>query len=161
RFVLPDPPARLVIGRDEGCEIRLDDADVSREHAELRIELDGVRIRDLGSKNGVIVGGRALRERLLSEREELQVGSTLLAVEDAAGVRVRELEQGDDTSYDPPEPEPELAQDEPEELPPEPEPVVVKPKPRASVAPADMVIYVLASVIFAISVLGLLWLLQA
>lgn len=161
RFVLPEPPARVVIGRDETCEIRLEDADASREHAELRIELDGVRVRDLGSKNGIVVGGRALRERLLGDREELKVGSTVLAFEDAAGLRVRELEQGADTPYEAPAvpPVPAPAPDEPEELPPEPEPAP-PPKPRASIAAADMVIYVLAAAVFAISLLGLIWLLQ-
>ena len=161
RFVLPEPPARVVIGRDESCDIRLNDADASREHAELRVEIDGVRVRDLGSKNGVVVGGRALRERVLGEREELRIGSTVLAFEDAAGVRVRELEQGGDVPYDPPvaPAAPELTPDEHEELPPEPEPAPA-PKPRASIATADIVIYVLAAAVFAISVLGLLWLLQ-
>lgn len=161
RFVLPEPPGRVVIGRDESCDIRLNDADASREHAELRVEIDGVRVRDLGSKNGVVVGGRALRERVLGEREELRIGSTVLAFEDRAGVRVRELEQGGDAPYDPPvvPAAPELTPDEHEELPPEPEPAPA-PKPRASIATADIVIYVLAAAVFAISVLGLLWLLQ-
>lgn len=159
RFVLPDPPARVLVGRDESCLIRLSDADASREHAELRIELDGVRVRDLGSKNGLLVGGRALRERLLGDRDEIQVGSTVLVFDDAVGARVRELEQGDDTPYDAPPPVLDEPEPEPEESPAEPAPVLAPPR-APSIAAADMLIYVLASVVFAVSVLGLAWLLR-
>lgn len=162
RFVLPEPPARLVIGRAESCDLALNDADVSREHAEIELAIDGVRLRDLGSKNGVFVGGRIVRERLLGEYEEIRIGATVLAYEDPAGARVRALHEGDDSVYEsPPTPvEPEPSSDaDAEELAPEPEPPSPLPA-RPSIAPADMVIYVLASVVFAVSVLGLAWLLR-
>jgi S-DNA-T family DNA segregation ATPase FtsK/SpoIIIE len=162
RVPLPDPPARFVIGRGEECHLPLQDVDASREHAELEIGLEGVRLQDLGSKNGVIVGGRAVRERWLGDGDELRVGATMLRFEDPAGERVRALEQGDDEVVDPPTfaevaPEAPEAADETEEEPPAPPP----PRPKASIAPADMVIYVLAAIVFAISVLGLVWLLRS
>ncbi len=175
---LPAPPARLVIGRDEAADVPLDDADASREHAELEVRLDGVWLRDLASKNGVAVNGRAARERRLADRDELQVGATVLRFEDPARAEVEALEEGDDEAVEPPryeEPEP----DEPE--PPEegeaeatlaeaPSPEALEggaagpaaPKrARRDVAPADLVIYVLAAAVFAISLLGLLWLLRS
>src|SRR5690606_2755100 len=39
---LPAPPAHLVIGRAESCALMLRDADVSREHVDLVVDLDGV-----------------------------------------------------------------------------------------------------------------------
>src|SRR4029079_16250015 len=51
---------RLVIGRDEGCNLVLDDSKVSRRHAYLQ-EIDGgVEVGDLGSSNGTFVNGRRL-----------------------------------------------------------------------------------------------------
>jgi pSer/pThr/pTyr-binding forkhead associated (FHA) protein len=171
RIVLPEPPARLLVGRAEHCELTLPDADASREHAELEVTVEGVRLRDLGSKNGVVLGGRAVRERLLDDRDELQIGSTLLSFEDPAGARVRELENGDDEAVEPPTwtepepPEPERAPDE-EPAPTSDEPLAAQvdlalPRPKPpSIAAGDMVIYVLASVVFAVSVLGLFWLMR-
>lgn len=165
---LPEPPARFLIGRGEDCEVVLHDADASREHAELEIGLDGVTLRDLGSKNGVLVGGRAVRERLLGDGDELRIGATVLRFDDPAADEVRALERGDDAAGPLPElEEPEVAEPAVEEPgpadatePPE-EPPAPPPPPKASIAPADMVIYVLAAAVFALSVLGLLWLLRA
>src|SRR5690606_79886 len=58
RFPLPDAPSRIVVGRDEVCDVSVPDADASREHAEVLVTAEGVRVRDLGSKNGIVVGGR-------------------------------------------------------------------------------------------------------
>ncbi|MCZ7682552.1 MAG: FHA domain-containing protein [Sandaracinaceae bacterium] len=165
----PPRAARALRDRAGGerCEVVLADADASREHAELEIGLEGVTLRDLGSKNGVVVGGRAVRERLLGDGDELRIGATVLRFDDPAGERVRALEQGDDEAAslpdaEPAEPEPEAAEPaaEPALEPPE-EPPAPPPPPKASIAPADMVIYVLAAAVFALSVLGLLWLLRA
>jgi putative peptide zinc metalloprotease protein len=46
------------IGRDPANALVLDDASVSRRHAEVRRDAAGFRIRDLGSLNGTSVGGR-------------------------------------------------------------------------------------------------------
>lgn len=165
---LPDPPARLVIGRGDDAFLRLDDADASREHAELEVGLDGVWLRDQQSKNGVHVGGRKVAERLLADRDEIQIGATVVRFEDPAAATVTALEGGDDEHVEPPRwPEPEepedLEADDDEEVEPEaPELVAPAPKrPKRDVAPADLVIYVLAAAVFAISLLGLLWLLRS
>lgn len=169
-FRLPAPPARFVLGRGETCDVTLDDADLSREHAELEVGLDGVTLRDLGSKNGVYVGDRKIDERLLDDRDEIQLGNTVLRFEDPAAAEVAALDGGEDADVDvpgwtpPPEPEPDpdAAHKEPRVPAPDPSEPAPAPAPRGrSVAPADMVIYILASVVFALSVLGLIWLLRA
>ena len=43
---------RHVIGRTHRAELRLEDPDVSRQHAELRVDLRGISVRDLDSTNG-------------------------------------------------------------------------------------------------------------
>ncbi len=165
RVELPEPPARLVIGRGEACELAIDDADLSREHAEIEVGLDGARVRDLGSKNGVWIGERRIDERVLSDRDELRVGATMLRFEDPAGSEIGALEEGEDLAVEPPryeEPAPPAAPP-PETPSPEAPPPAPAPRERkaSSVAPADMVIYVLASVVFALSILGLIWLLRS
>lgn len=169
RVFLSDPPTRLLIGRGDHCQLVIDDADASREHAELEVSLEGTRLRDLGSKNGLSVAGRPSRERVLEDRDEILVGATVLVYEDPAGARVRELEDGEDeVAVEPPRPPVVEAPDPAEwagEPASEPEPApheLSPPRPRApSIAPGDMVIYVLASVVFAVSLLGLFWLVRA
>ncbi|WP_437903847.1 sigma 54-interacting transcriptional regulator [Sorangium sp. So ce327] len=77
----PLPPhGRVVLGRDEGCDVRIDDRSVSRRHAALHVG-PPLRVEDLGSANGTFVGepqARALtarthRLRRLS-RESAEVG---------------------------------------------------------------------------------------
>lgn len=160
RFVVPEGPTCLVIGRGEDCDLRLNDADASREHAEVDVAFNLVRVRDLGSKNGVFIGERSVRERVLGDREELRIGSTILRFEDPAGARVEALEQGEDTHYEPPEPEVEPEPEEAEALPDSAPSAPASPAPRASIAPVDLVVYVLASLVFGVSVLGLAWLLR-
>ena len=45
----------VVIGRSETADLRIDERSVSRQHARLVIEADGVTITDLGSHNGTYV----------------------------------------------------------------------------------------------------------
>jgi DNA-binding winged helix-turn-helix (wHTH) protein len=49
-----------VVGRDPASEVCLDDPSVSRRHARMVIDADGVRLEDLGSKNGTTVRGQAI-----------------------------------------------------------------------------------------------------
>ena len=57
------PPGGATIGRSRDCDIVLDDAGVSRLHAELRPSAAGWMIEDRGSTNGVLVNGRRLSRR--------------------------------------------------------------------------------------------------
>lgn len=49
-----------LVGRDEGCHIRLDDELVSRQHASFVVGAEGVSVCDLGSRNGVFLKYRRL-----------------------------------------------------------------------------------------------------
>lgn len=80
-IALPEAPARVIIGRSDDAEVRLSDADASREHAELQITFDGVIVVDLGSKNGFSVNGERTAQKRLADRDEITIGSTVLAFE--------------------------------------------------------------------------------
>src|SRR5262249_8446792 len=90
-LAVPPPPARLVIGRGDDAALRLSDADASREHVELIRDLDGVIARDLGSKNGLRVNDRLVRERRLRDHDELVVGGTVVLFLEPADEAVRAL----------------------------------------------------------------------
>jgi transcriptional regulator with PAS, ATPase and Fis domain len=47
----------LVLGRDPDCDLTLDHARISRKHAKLIVAGGAIRIEDLGSTNGLKVGG--------------------------------------------------------------------------------------------------------
>ncbi len=83
-----------VIGREDTCHVRIDDAFASRQHGKVEFRRNGVYIRDLDSTNGIFIitpkGDRAepltpyLRvdsdkvKRLVRKPERLQSGDILL-----------------------------------------------------------------------------------
>ncbi len=73
---------RFVIGRDQACNLALDDGKVSRRHAYLQ-EVDGrVEVGDLGSSNGTFVNGRRIeRPVTLAAGDSLRIGASTLRIE--------------------------------------------------------------------------------
>ena len=67
---------RMVLGRSRDCEIVVDDANVSRRHAELRHGAGGWRIVDLGSTNGVKLNRRRVEEAKLKHGDRITLGVT-------------------------------------------------------------------------------------
>ncbi|MDC3961470.1 sigma 54-interacting transcriptional regulator [Polyangium jinanense] len=55
----------LVVGTSAECDLVVSDPRVSRRHCELRLTRKGVVLRDLGSKNGTLIGDLAVMEVLL------------------------------------------------------------------------------------------------
>ena len=53
-------PGEFIIGRDAGCQIRVNRDDVSRQHARLVFSARGCEIEDLGSKSGTAINGQIL-----------------------------------------------------------------------------------------------------
>ncbi|MGD8861328.1 MAG: FHA domain-containing protein [Myxococcales bacterium] len=155
---VPPPPARLIVGRDEGCQLSLDDPDVSREHMELVRDLDGVLARDLESKNGILIDGKSVAQRRLRDGDELTLGGTRLLFEEPAEEPMEALtaEQDRALSADeipaPPQPPTESAAKAPQTAPARPS------TPTAPAGPsmdADLIIYALAGVIILVSLAGL------
>lgn len=100
RPIVLEPGLSRVLGRGPDCDIRLDDPRLSHRHVRLVGTADGCLLTDLGSKNGLMVDGRVVREAqlkpgawasfggLLARLET--VSETQLAREAAAGRRRRE-----------------------------------------------------------------------
>jgi len=73
----------FVIGRGERIPIFHDDPSISREHAAIVIRKTGVRVRDLGSRNGVLLNGQPIgryAEVDLKPGDSLRVGGTMLVL---------------------------------------------------------------------------------
>jgi hypothetical protein len=69
-------PGDFRIGRDAQCQLVLDDALVSRRHAELHVTEDRVTISDLHSRNGVTVNGSRIDQpRALVHGDRIVIGS--------------------------------------------------------------------------------------
>jgi two-component system, NtrC family, response regulator AtoC len=73
----------VVIGRDAGCDVRIDDASLSRRHVRLRIA-ERITIEDLGSSNGTFVAGRRLEPgapRPITADEIVTIGGVGIVVQ--------------------------------------------------------------------------------
>jgi len=77
--------AIAVIGRSKECDVAVDDASVSRRHAEVRAGPDGYWIVDLGSTNGTEVNGKRVDRVRLEPGDVVTLGQTVLRFEHAPG----------------------------------------------------------------------------
>ncbi|MCC7540814.1 MAG: sigma 54-dependent Fis family transcriptional regulator [Deltaproteobacteria bacterium] len=71
---------RLVIGSADQADVVLHDPDVSRLHAALDVEDDGVWIRDLGSQSGTYVDGIRVLAARVPDAATIRVGSSELGL---------------------------------------------------------------------------------
>lgn len=78
---IPVAERPVVIGRLSSCDIPLGDPQVSRRHAEVRRDAEGFAVFDLESTNGTVVNGAPVRERRLSDGDELRIGSATIRFE--------------------------------------------------------------------------------
>ena len=71
--------------RSSECDITLEDANVSRRHAEVRRIGDGYSLVDLGSTNGTEVNGQRIQETALMNGDVISVGTTRITFERRLG----------------------------------------------------------------------------
>jgi len=86
-LVLPDGSRHQLgddtatIGRMPTCTVPLTDPQTSRVHAEIRPDLAGYLLVDMGSTNGTLVNGSPITEHQLADGDEIQVGATIIRFE--------------------------------------------------------------------------------
>ena len=69
---------RLVVGRSEKADIRINDSKTSREHAEFtKVGNDWV-VTDLGSQNGVVVNDQKIVQHTIKLNDRIIIGQTVL-----------------------------------------------------------------------------------
>ncbi len=113
-LALHDEGRSYRVGRGEGCDLCLADPDASREHALVVARGGLVLLRDLSSRNGVMVGS----ERIPADREVtwrgpwmVRIGCSVLALDEPVKAAIAALEaaedeplEDDDTALPPPKP---------------------------------------------------------
>jgi hypothetical protein len=136
---------RSMIGRDAACEVVVDDRSVSRRHAVIERRGDDWVVVDQGSANGTFIDGRRMPEAVLSNGQQLRLGSVAFRVEieEAAPATVLmaapELADATYMMANPEAAPPEVAPPAPRAAIPAPvvaPPPVAKPRPTPPRAPA-------------------------
>jgi pSer/pThr/pTyr-binding forkhead associated (FHA) protein len=183
-----DGPARpFVIGRGREADLMIDVADASRRHVQVVRRGDQLLVRDLGSRNGTIVGESPIpmdRDTVLRPGGSLGIGPDKIRFEHAAIDALRELERADDEPFDPRELPPPPSSHEPgtgpggsdpldtstaRERDVEGEPPALAPEsagrerrerrePAAGWGKTDVLVVLLALAVLALSGVGLYWL---
>jgi DNA-binding NtrC family response regulator len=73
----------VIVGRNPACQLVVDDAKVSAVHVEFLATEEGVRVRDLGSRNGTYVADVRVGEIVLANPSTLRLGGTTIQFEPA------------------------------------------------------------------------------
>lgn len=80
------PGNTMRIGRSLSAHLRFEDPTVSRRHAVLVVEAEGVRLLDDRSLNGIFVNGERIVSRLLADDDEIIIGRYRLRFVDTTAV---------------------------------------------------------------------------
>ena len=86
RIVAPVSREWTRIGRSLSADLRFDDATVSRRHALVVSQADGVRVLDDRSLNGIYVNGRRVDWAPLTDGDEIAIGRHTIHFFDTATV---------------------------------------------------------------------------
>jgi pSer/pThr/pTyr-binding forkhead associated (FHA) protein len=159
-----------VIGRGANCDLPLADPDASREHAAITLRGSAVLLRDLGAKNGTLLGdGRAPPDREIPWRptQMVKIGRTVLASRHPVTEALAAIESAPDDVLPPrePSPPPEAASaGPPSQRPTAPASPAVprsQARSRGRWSRADWLVMTAAVSILALSLAGLVWLLRS
>ena len=69
--------AKVIVGREGGtADIQVEDAGISRQHAEIGLEKSSWYLKDLGSTNGTLKNGTKIVRSTLRHGEKFKIGET-------------------------------------------------------------------------------------
>ncbi len=178
RLELLDEGRAYLVGRGEKCDVPLADPDASREHVQVVRRGATVLVRDLGSKNGAMLGESPLpagRDVPWRASLMIRVGASVLALEEPVADALGELEIAADESVPaeeeiaPPPPSHAAAEAPPSarggaapiaKLEQKPVTYTPKKKKKRGPTPADLIVMAAAIAIIGLSIAGLVWLLK-
>jgi hypothetical protein len=178
-LVLAEVGRVYVVGRGEECALLLADPDASREHMQIVRRGHNILVRDLGSKNGVLLGDSPLpRERDVAWRGAtmLRIGASVMALDEPVARALGELEEledepiADEGAAARPEAESGSAPSKGPTSTPRAAPVAARdvtvrtrrraPKRSRMWTAADLAVMAAAVGVIALSIAGLVWLLR-
>lgn len=76
-----DPAQEYLLGRSATSDVQIPHAAISRRHALLQFDFGNWTIKDVGSKNGVAVDGKASKDAILTRDSWISLGEFLLHFE--------------------------------------------------------------------------------
>ena len=90
----------MVFGRSNTCDIQINDAHMSRRHAEINLKGGVLRLGDLQSSNGTCVNGKTIGEQVLKPGDKISFDhlTFLVAGPLGAGAAVEEEEEDDEAT---------------------------------------------------------------
>lgn len=75
----------VCVGRDEACEVHIDNLGISRRHCQFENTADGYQVRDLNSSNGTFVNGKKITQHTLQNNDQVLIGKyTMIFLDDGA-----------------------------------------------------------------------------
>jgi hypothetical protein len=77
-------PGLNKLGRNPTNDFRVSDPSVSSFHAEITVENDAIRVRDLGSTNGTFIDERKVEEGMLRPENILRLGNVKLQLDEVS-----------------------------------------------------------------------------
>ena len=63
----------MTVGRAADCDISIPGEEISRKHAKLQVQIDGIAIEDLGSSNGTFINGKRVQSGLAKGGDEIRL----------------------------------------------------------------------------------------
>lgn len=76
----PITTQKLTIGRESGCDVRIPDPVVSRQHCEIVLDGESIVLRDLGSLNPTFVNGQPVASGKLRVGDEIRIGRVVFFI---------------------------------------------------------------------------------
>ena len=78
------PGATLIVGRAVNSDVPIYDPTISRQHAQVSVQNDGVMVKDLGSSNGTFLNGSRITEAVAQPNDVVMFGKVSFYVREAA-----------------------------------------------------------------------------
>lgn len=73
--------SEVIIGRDSGCQIVIDHPSVSGRHVRVKLDKQGLSLKDLGSTNGTFVNDDKVIDCQLAHQDWIHIGKHVLIVD--------------------------------------------------------------------------------
>ena len=70
-----------IVGRDEACDLVIENTQISRRHCLLDVTARGLFVRDLDSTNGTFVNGHFIKEGYVNAGDRLTLGTYMMTVQ--------------------------------------------------------------------------------
>ena len=91
----------IIIGREPGSDIQIDNIAISREHACIVNGPNDFFIEDMNSKNGIFINGKKITKKFLKTNDEITIGkySLQIILEEDPAIRKNRKTKAIDTTY--------------------------------------------------------------